>query len=181
MLSVLAEGDLHAGGIAARLRARGPEHAAAVTRGGVQSAVRALLEEGWVEPVRAEVVRSGQVQTTFAITEAGRAHLVRRLDAEVRVPQREYSRLIGTLPCLSVLGARGTVEALAERAAQVRRLASADRARLAAERAAGVPRLRLLEAEYRLRLAEAEAAWAEDLTDEILGGAVRWPSPAAPQ
>ncbi|ROO89342.1 DNA-binding PadR family transcriptional regulator [Actinocorallia herbida] len=181
VLGLLAERNAHPHLMLDDLRRRGPVHAAAISRSAVYHAVGTLTEEGWIEAVGHEPTGTGQVRTVYALTDAGRAQLVRRLDAEVRTPQREFSRFLGALARLDALGARGTVEALAERVARMRRSAAVDRARLAAARTAGVPRIRLLEAEYHLRLTEAEAAWAEELADDILGGAVRWPSPAGPQ
>ncbi|CAM5668556.1 hypothetical protein STENM223S_11186 [Streptomyces tendae] len=103
---------------------------------------------------------------------------MRRLDAQIRTPQREFSRFLGAVAYLGALGRDGAVEALTERGRGLRQRTAEDERRLEEALAAGVPRMHVIEAEYALSLARAEIAWVDSVIGELRSGTLPWPKGA---
>lgn len=174
VLGILLEGPAYPYQLLVEAEKRSDHHAAAVSRGTLYNAVTALAEQGWI--VEEEVQRSGNrpERTVYAITDAGRAELVRRLDAEIRNPEREFSRFFGAVTHLGALGAEGAAAALGERARRLRERIADDEQRLT-EALEVAPRLYVIEAEYALCTARAELGWVEAVVADIHSGALTWP------
>ncbi|MFG3705135.1 PadR family transcriptional regulator [Micromonospora sp. NPDC047670] len=180
ILGLLLERPMHPYDLLGELRRRSEYRAAAITRGSVYDIVGALLAAGWI--AEAARLRAGNrpERTVYALTTAGREELVRRLDAQIRNPQREFTPFLGAVAYLGALGPEGATDALAERARLLRERTAADERRLAGVLGEGVPRLHVIEAEYALRLAHAELAWIDSVLAEIRTGALAWPGTAEP-
>ncbi|MFV2118562.1 PadR family transcriptional regulator [Streptomyces sp. Act-28] len=172
VLGLLLEQPAHPHRILAELHRRSDNHAAAITRGTLYNVVAALTEAGWLAPQGRERSGNRPERTVYALTEEGRDELVRRLDSQIRNPEREFSQFLGAVAYLGALGASGAAEALAERARRLRQRTAADEERLADALAAGVPRLHVIEAEYALCLARAETAWIDSVIDELRAGSL---------
>ncbi|MFF9345759.1 PadR family transcriptional regulator [Streptomyces sp. NPDC014734] len=181
VLGLLLEQSSHPYQILSELRKRSDNHAAAITRGTLYNTVSALAEAGWLAEQGQQRTGNRPERTVYALTEAGRDELVRRLDAHIRTPEREFSQFLGAVSYLGALGPDGAVEALTERAGRLRRRTVADEERLAGALAAGVPRLHVIEAEYALSLARAEMTWIDEVIDDIRNGKLSWPEAAATQ
>lgn len=179
VLGLLLEQPSHPYQLLAELRERSDHHAAAMNRGSLYNVVAALDEAGWVAAQGRQRAGNRPERTVYALTDTGREELVRRLDAQIRLPEREFSRFLGAVSYLGALGPDGAVEALTERARRLRERTRADEERLAEAHAAGVPRLHVIEAEYAIGLAHSELTWIETVVDDIRTGALTWP-PAAP-
>ncbi|MEV8094428.1 PadR family transcriptional regulator [Kitasatospora sp. NPDC085879] len=179
VLGLLLESDAHPHRLLADLRERSAHHAAAVNRGTLYNTVAAMAEAGWVAALGQERAGNRPERTVYRITAAGRAELVRRLDEQIRTPEREFWSFLGAVAHLGALGPDGAADALAERARRLRERTADDERRLAEALAAGVPRLFVIEAEYALDLARTETAWVESLVEEIRTGTLAWPSAPA--
>ncbi|MEV7666621.1 helix-turn-helix transcriptional regulator [Streptomyces albidoflavus] len=178
VLGLLLEQPSHPHKLLADLRARSESHASAATRGTLYNTVAALAEAGWIASQGQERTGNRPERTVYALTEAGHAELVRRLDAQIRDPEREFSRFLGAVAHLGALSPDGAVDALTERERRLRARTAEDERRLAEALSAGVPRLHVIEAEYALRLAHAELAWIGTVAEEIRTGTLPWPTPA---
>ncbi|MFJ4438252.1 PadR family transcriptional regulator [Streptomyces sp. NPDC088923] len=176
LLGLLLEGDAHPHHLLAALKAGGEARATAAHRGTVYHTVTALAEAGWIAPLGREREGNRPERTVYTLTPEGRAELVRRLDAEIRDPRREFSRFLGAVARLGALGPRGAESALTERATRLGTRIAKDEKRLAEAHAQGVPRLFVIEAEYALTLARAEHDWLHGLVDEIRAGTLAWPT-----
>lgn len=162
------------------LQKRSDNHAAVITRGTLYNTVAALAEAGWVASQGQQRSGNRPERTVYALTEAGHAELVRRLDSQIRNPQREFSQFLGAVSYLGALGPSGAEQALSERGRRLRQRTAEDERRLADALATGVPRLHVIEAEYALGLARAEMAWIDSVIDDIRTGSLTWPvAPAA--
>ncbi|MGA5178776.1 PadR family transcriptional regulator [Streptomyces pseudogriseolus] len=179
VLGLLLEQPTHPHQMLAELRSRGDAHAAAITRGTLYNTVAALSQAGWLAPLERQRSGNRPERTVYALTDAGREELVRRLDAQIRTPQREFSRFLGAVAHLGALGRDGAVEALTERGRRLRQRTAEDERRLEEALAAGVPRMHVIEAEYALSLARAEIAWVDSVIEELRIGTLPWPSGAA--
>ncbi|MEU8651632.1 PadR family transcriptional regulator [Streptomyces sp. NPDC048737] len=179
VLGLLLEQPSHPHQMLAELRKRSDNHAAAITRGTLYNTVAALTEAGWLGSQGRQRLGNRPERTVYALTEEGHHELVRRLDSQIRNPQREFSQFLGAVTYLGALGPSGAVEALAERAQRLRQRTAADEERLAEALAAGVPRMHVIEAEYALCLARAETAWIDSVIDDLRTGSLTWPTGAA--
>ncbi|GLF99531.1 PadR family transcriptional regulator [Streptomyces yaizuensis] len=179
VLGLLLEQSSHPHQMLSELRERSANHAAVIHRGTLYNTVAALAEAGWVASQGRQRSGNRPERTVYALTQAGRDELVRRLDAQIRDPRREFSHFLGAVTYLGALGPAGAEEALTERARRLRRRTAADGERLAEALVAGVPRLHVIEADYALSLARAETAWIDSVIEDIRSGALTWPDAAA--
>lgn len=179
VLGLLLEQPSHPHQMLAELRKRSDNHAAAITRGTLYNTVAALAEAGWLASQGRQRLGNRPERTVYALTQAGHDELVRRLDSQIRAPEREFSQFLGAVAYLGALGVTGAEEALAERARRLRQRTAADEERLAEALAAGVPRLHVIEAEYALCLAHAEMAWIDAVIDDLRTGSLTLPTDAA--
>ena len=179
VLGLLLEQPSHPHQMLAELRKRSDNHAAAITRGTLYNTVAALTEAGWLASQGQQRLGNRPERTVYALTEEGRNELVRRLDSQIRNPEREFSQFLGAVTYLGALGVSGAVEALVERAQRLRQRTAADEERLAEALTAGVPRMHVIEAEYALCLARAERAWIDSVIDDLRTGSLTWPADSA--
>ena len=147
------------------LAARG----APANRGSLYNTMEAMTRAGWTEPRPAQRDGTRPQRTPYALTQAGRAELARRLDAQVREPRREFPEFLGTVSHLGVLGP--------ERAGRLDALIADAQRRLDEALAQNVPRLFVIEAEYALALLRAERAWVLAVAGDITSGRLAWPPP----
>ncbi|MER5473567.1 helix-turn-helix transcriptional regulator [Streptomyces sp. NPDC002935] len=179
VLGLLLEQPSHPHQMLAELRKRSDNHAALVTRGTLYNTVAALTDAGWLASQGQQRSGNRPERTVYALTRAGYDELVRRLDSQIRNPEREFSQFLGAVTYVGALGPNGAAEALTERALRLQERTSADEERLSDALAAGVPRLHVIEAEYALCLARAEMAWIASVIDDIRTGSLTWPDAAA--
>jgi len=178
VLGLLMESPMHPHALAATLRERGLDRVFKVTTGSLYDVVRSLQQSGWIE-VR-ETVRVGArpERTVYQVTSPGREGFARWVDELVRVPAEEYPTFMAAVSYLGALGPDGAVSALRERAGHLRAsLEEIRQGHRAVLDAAEVPRLFVVEAEYAVRMAEAELGWIDELVDEIETGRLAWPRP----
>jgi DNA-binding PadR family transcriptional regulator len=173
-LGALLERPMHPYRLGAVLAERGVP----VNRGSLYDTVDAMARAGWIEPRPAERAGARPQRTPYALTEAGRAELVRRLDGQVRAPRREFPEFLGAVSHLGVLGPDRAADALRERAARLDARIAEDQRRLdEALAGAGVPRLFVIEAEYALAIARAERDWVRAVSEDVGSGRLAWPGP----
>jgi DNA-binding PadR family transcriptional regulator len=172
-LGALLERPMHAYQLAGVLAGRGVP----VNRGSLYDTLDATTRTGWTEPQAAERTGARPQRIPYALTEAGRAELARRLDAQVRTPHQEFPEFLGAVSHIGVLGTERAVDALAERAGRLDALIAGNQQRLG-EALGSVPRLFVIEAEYALAMLRAERDWVLALADDISSGRLAWPRPS---
>jgi DNA-binding PadR family transcriptional regulator len=173
-LGALLERPTHAYQLVGVLAGRGVP----VNRGSLYDTMEAMTRAGWTEPRPAERAGARPQRTPYALTEAGRAELVRRLDAQIRAPRREFPEFLGAVSHLGVLGPQRAAEALAQRAGRLAALIAERQQQLDEALASGrVPRLFVIEAEYALAMLRAEEDWVLALAEDINSGRLAWPRP----
>jgi DNA-binding PadR family transcriptional regulator len=173
-LGALLERPMHAYQLAGVLAGRGVP----VNRGSLYDTLEAMTRAGWTEAQPAERPGARPQRTPYALTQAGQAELVRRLDAQVRAPRREFPEFLGAVSHIGVLGPQRAAGALVERAGRLAALIAEDQQRLDEALAGGtVPRLFVIEAEYALAMLRAEEDWVLALAEEINSGRLTWPRP----
>lgn len=117
-----------------------------------------------------EVTRQGArpERTVYRITDAGRDELVGWTRELIAEPEAEHTRFIAGLSVLAVLTPRDVIDLLRRRLGRLTETIDALTAQL--RQASDVPRLFLIEDEYRIAMTQAETDWTRSLLDELSAG-----------
>jgi DNA-binding PadR family transcriptional regulator len=110
----------------------------------------------------------------YELTDDGRATLDRWLDEMLSVPAREFPEFPAALAFLALFPPKRVREALeARRAAVAQRLADG-RAGHQYAMSLGLPRLFVLEDEYKNAMTEAELAWLDRVIADLADRSLTW-------
>jgi DNA-binding PadR family transcriptional regulator len=169
LLAQLTERPMYPYEMAAVLRERGKDEAVKINWGSLYTVVRNLEKHGFIRAVR--VAREGRQpeRTTYRITDEGVTEVKDWLRELLGTPEREYTAFEAALGDAGILGPDETTSLLRQRLAELEE----SNAELTAELAkAGqrVPRLFLIETDYRLAMRRAEAEWVRGLLTELTEG-----------
>jgi DNA-binding PadR family transcriptional regulator len=139
-------------------------------RNSVYQALDRLVRDGLARPGGTAREAGRPERTVYEITDAGAATLRRWLTEMLPAPAREFPEFPAALAFLPILRP-AEVRTLLERrmTAQQERLAEIER-----QAPPGLPRLFLIEDEYRAALLRAELAWLRGLTDDLATGRLDW-------
>jgi DNA-binding PadR family transcriptional regulator len=169
VLATVAERPMHRYEMASVMRARGKDRDMNVKWGSLYTVVANMEKHGLLEPV--EVTRQGArpERTVYRITEAGRRELVEWTRELIAEPKTEHVNFTAGLSVLAALSPEEAVEVLRQRLDRLVQQVSAQREER--DRYAGdIPRLFLIEDEYRTAMLQAEADWVSGLLDELAAG-----------
>jgi DNA-binding PadR family transcriptional regulator len=169
VLATVIQRPMHRYEMASVMRARGKDRDMDIKWGSLYTVVQNLEKNGFVEPI--EVTRQGArpERTVYQITEAGRRELVEWTSELIAEPETEHTRFVAGLSVMIVLAPDDAIASLRTRLARLSERIDAQRA-VAAEAGAEVPRLFLIEDEYRIAMAVAEADWTRSLVDDLSSG-----------
>jgi DNA-binding PadR family transcriptional regulator len=170
VLGSLNERPMHPYEISTILRARGKDQSIKLNYGSLYSVVGALEKHGLIEA--RETVREGNrpERTIYGITEAGRAEFEDWLTELLGTPVREYSQLEAGLAYLPGLSPSRVIELLEQRGAALQATVAELETLHASPELKALPRLFLVESEYRLAMLRAELAYVTELATEIRDG-----------
>jgi DNA-binding PadR family transcriptional regulator len=143
------------------------------SRASLYQTIERLLKHGLVEVSRTVHVEGYPDRVVYAITDAGRATARQWLREMLRTTDAEYPEFIAALSllfCLEPEEAQAELELRAEKLAAT--LADTNAALSGAP--AGLPRLFLLEEEYRKALLEAELSWVRSVIEDLRAGRLTW-------
>lgn len=178
VLGCLAERPMHPYEMGTTMRERGKHESVKLNYGSLYSVVEALQKHGLVSP--RETVREGRrpERTVYEITAAGRLEFADWLAELISTPAKEFLAFEAGLSMLAGLPPDDAVRLLDTRAAALRALRQAALEMLRHAEGLGVPRLFLVEGDYRRGQLEAEIAFVEALSASIrdgsLGGVPEW-------
>jgi DNA-binding PadR family transcriptional regulator len=169
VLATLVERPMHPYELATLLRERGKDESIKIQWGSLYTVVQNLEKHGFVEA--AGTARSGRrpERTVYAITKAGRAELDDWLRDLVGAPAPEFTAFEAALSVLGVLPPAEVIALLVKRADTIEAQVATRRAQVR-DAMKTVPRLFLVEIEYKLAIAQAEAAWVRSLVTELTEG-----------
>jgi len=167
VLSYLTMRPMHPYELSRTLRDNGDARSIKFNHGSLYMVVQQLAKAGFIAEV--ETSREGQrpERTVYAITDAGRREARDWLSELISEPEHEYPHFVTALSLVAALPPgevvpllRARLEALAGQRAEIQGMIDSSLSQ-------GVPRLFLVEEEYRLALLDAESAFVERLIAEI--------------
>jgi DNA-binding PadR family transcriptional regulator len=171
VLACLTERPMHPYEIASTLRERHKDESIKLNYGSLYSVVEALKGHSLI--LEQQTARQGNrpERTVYELTDAGRLELIDWLSELLCRPVKEYTRFEAGLSLLPVLAPNDAQALLEERC---RRLELEIEQYNALRKVVGdskqLPRLFLIESEYRMTLREAELSWTRKLIADIAAG-----------
>ena len=153
--------------MAQTLKRRGKDQSITINWGSLYTVVQNLEKYGFIEPVA--TVREGRQpeRTTYRITDAGLAELKDWLRELISVPDEEPNRFESALADWMVLGPDEITDLLSQRLETLDKAVEVLKTNLTTW-TRRLPRIFLVEAEYRLAMRTAEAGWVRGLIGEIV-------------
>ncbi|HEY8339062.1 MAG TPA: PadR family transcriptional regulator [Egibacteraceae bacterium] len=173
VLAQLIEGPMHVYRMQQLIRERGKDTVVNVAqRNSVYQTVERLERAGLVEVAGTDRQPGRPERTVYRITPAGRETLREWLQTMLSTPAREFPEFPAALAFVPVLTPDTVARLLRHRVERLEQaLVDLDRQRAAA---AAVPRLFLLEDEYRANQLRAELEWVRRLVADLESGALTW-------
>ncbi len=171
VLVCLYERPMHPYEVATTLRQRHKDESVRLNYGSLYSVVGSLEKRGLIET--SEVERAGRLpeRTVYRITDAGRLEAHDWLAELLARPLKEYPAFEAALSFLPALPPDEAVALLNERALELESgLARDAYGLLELVERRGLPRLFLVEAEYAVKMREAELDYVKQLIAEIASG-----------
>jgi DNA-binding PadR family transcriptional regulator len=171
LLALLLEAPMHPYRMQQMIKERGQDQLVNVAqRNSVYQALDRLVRDGLARPGGTAREQGRPERTVYEITPAGEAALRRWLTAMLPAPAREFPEFPAALAFLPILEP-GEVRSLLEQrvAALEGKLAG-----VVGQAPPGLPRLFLIEDEYRAAMLRAELAWVRGIVDDLGTGRLVW-------
>ena len=178
VLGCLAERPMHPYEMSTTMRERGKHESIKLNYGSLYTVVESLQKHGLIA-VR-ETVREGRrpERTVYEITEAGRMEFTDWLSELISTPTKEFSAYEAGLSLMAGLGPDDSLRLLRMRVIRLRAELESRAAVVRQAEQIGVPRLFMIEDDYRRGQLEAELEFTEKLAASIadgsLGGVDEW-------
>jgi DNA-binding PadR family transcriptional regulator len=150
------------------MRARGKDRDMDIKWGSLYTVVQNLEKNGYLESIGITRQGARPERTVYQITDAGRDELIAWTRELIAEPEAEHTRFIAGLSVLAVLTPQEVIELLRRRLDRLTE--TIDELQRQLEHASYVPRLFLIEDEYRIAMTRAEIDWTRSLLDELSNG-----------
>ena len=178
VLACLYEKPMHPYEIANTLRTRHKDDSIKLNYGSLYSVVESLKGHGLI--LEQQTARQGNrpERTVYEVTDAGRLELIDWLSELLCRPVKEFTRFEAGLSLVAVLPPKDVTGLLEERCRRLQQEIEQYRALRKLTATQQIPRLFLIESEYRMTLREAELSWTRGLIADIASGTLegmeRW-------
>ena len=171
LLALLTEAPMHPYRMQQMIKERGQDQLVNVAqRNSVYQALERLVRDGMARPTSVTREAGRPERTVYEITEAGAATMHRWLTEMLPAPAREFPEFPAALAFLAVLAPSQVRSLLAQRVSALSSKVGAIRA----QAPAGLPRLFLLEDEYRVAVLEAGLSWLRGVVADLESGSLTW-------
>jgi DNA-binding PadR family transcriptional regulator len=171
LLALLMEAPMHPYRMQQMIKERGQDQLVNVAqRNSVYQALDRLVRDGLARPGGTTREPGRPERTEYEITEAGAATFRNWLTSMLPTPAREFPEFPVALAFLAILDPREVRSLLQRRAEAVAAKADA----IEAQAPPGMPRLFLIEDEYRVAMLRAELAWLRGVIDDLAAGRFTW-------
>jgi DNA-binding PadR family transcriptional regulator len=168
VLATVVQRPMHRYEMASVMRARGKDRDMDIKWGSLYTVVQNLERNGYLETIGVTRQGARPERTVYQITDAGRDELIAWTRELIAEPEAEHTRFVAGLSVLAVLNPQDVVDLLRRRLQRLTQ--SVDSLTALLETASDVPRLFLIEDEYRIAMTRAEADWVRSLLDELTAG-----------
>jgi len=168
VLATVVQRPMHRYEMASVMRARGKERDMGIKWGSLYTVVQNLERSGYVEAIGVTRQGARPERTVYQITDAGRDELVAWTRELIAEPEAEHTRYVAGLSVLAVLAPQDVMDLLRTRLERLS--ASLEALSAGLQQASHVPRLFLIEDEYRIAMTRAEVDWTRSLLDELTAG-----------
>jgi DNA-binding PadR family transcriptional regulator len=171
LLALLVEAPMHPYRMQQVIKERGQDQLVNVAqRNSVYQTLDRLVREGLARPGGTSREAGRPERTVYEVTEEGAASLRRWLLEMLPEPAREFPEFPVALAFLPMLTPAETRELLERRVEALTERAGA----VDAQAPPGLPRLFLIEDEYRAGMLRAEIAWLRTLIGDLEDGTLHW-------
>ena len=170
VLGCLYERPMHPYEVAQTLRQRAVHESIKLNYGSLYSVVEGLEKRGFIRAT--ETVKEGRrpERTIYQITPDGSREFVDWLSALITTPVKEYLQFEAALALLAAFPPEEAASLLKGRIGEIEGQLTLGRNVINGLRAAGLPRLFVIEGEYMLALGEAELEYVRGLVTDIEEG-----------
>jgi DNA-binding PadR family transcriptional regulator len=168
VLATVVQRPMHRYEMASVMRARGKDRDMDIKWGSLYTVVQNLERNGYLETIGVTRQGARPERTVYQITDAGRDELVAWTRELIAEPEAEHTRFVAGLSVMAVLTPQDVIDLLGKRLQRLTETVDSLTAQL--EQASDVPRLFLIEDEYRIAMTRAEADWTRSLLDELSAG-----------
>lgn len=169
VLATVYQRPMHRYEMASMMRFRNKDQDMNIKWGSLYTVVQNMEKHGLLEVVGKTRQGARPERTVYRITEAGRQELVDWTRELISTVQPEHPRFVAGLSVLTVLPPDEVIALLQARLQRLEESINAQQAMLA-ENSKEIPRMFLVEYEYRLAMLQAEAAWVTSLLGELTSG-----------
>ncbi|HEV2779758.1 MAG TPA: PadR family transcriptional regulator [Actinophytocola sp.] len=171
VLALLAEAPMHPYRMQQLIKERGKDQIANVAQRNSVYQTIGRLERAGLIAVRETAREEGRPErTVYEITDAGRATFTSWVRTMLSARAREFPEFPAALSVLMLLEPEDVLRQLETRAGAL----EAELASSGAEIPAGLPRLFLLDDEYRDAVTRAELRWVRSVIDDLRSGRLTW-------
>ncbi len=174
VLALLYEAPMHPYRMQQLIRERGKEEVINVRqRASIYQTIERLRRDGLISVRETERDENWPERTVYEITPAGRGLMLQWLREMLAGPSRDFPEFPAALAFMLLLEPADAAAQLEARAAGL----EAELARLTGGMAAAadfLPRIVLIEDEYRIALLRAELAWVRQAAAELRDGRLAW-------
>ncbi|MBY8882876.1 PadR family transcriptional regulator [Actinacidiphila acidipaludis] len=175
VLSLLHMRPLHPYGIQRLIKQWGKDQVVNVSqRASLYRTIDRLLDAGLIAVRETEKDPQYPERTVYEVTEEGRQAHRKWLREMLTVPRADYPEFPAALSFVLMLTPEETGEVLAERAEQVRAALTALDAAAGQAAAVALPRVTMLEDEYRRAVLAAELGWLDSVVADLRAGRLSW-------
>ena len=171
LLALLIEAPMHPYRMQQMIKERGQDQLVNVAqRNSVYQALERLVRDGLARPAGTAREGGRPERTVYEITADGAATMRQWLTAMLPAPAREFPEFPAALAFLPVLAPEAVRDLLSRRIdEQEQRLAAIE-----GQAPPGLPRLFLIEDEYRAAMLRAEIAWLRAVVNDLAAGRLAW-------
>jgi DNA-binding PadR family transcriptional regulator len=175
VLAHLAEEPMHVYRMQQLIKERAKDTVVNVAqRNSVYQTIARLVRDGLARVQQTTRDENRPERVVYELTEVGRATLDRWLDEMLGTPAREFPEFPAALAFIAVLPPARVRQRLEARKAALEERLAASRAAVDGALAAGLPRLFLLEDEYKHAMIRAELAWLGGVIAELQQKKLTW-------
>jgi DNA-binding PadR family transcriptional regulator len=175
VLAHLAEEPMHVYRMQQLIKERAKDTVVNVAqRNSVYQTIARLVRDGLVRVQQTSREDSRPERVVYELTEVGRTTLDEWLEQMLGTPAREFPEFPAALAFIALLPPARARQRLEARRAELAQRLAASRAALDGALASGLPRLFLLEDEYKNAMTQAELAWLDGVIEELLHRKLTW-------